>query len=89
MRKYIVAILITLIFSLVFWPAAFSKIWGYYSVNLPGDCVVDVFSKSLQPFFTVALACSGKDMIRIWPLPVVDPWFEDWFDWVKKKRLSG
>jgi hypothetical protein len=19
-------------------------------------------------------------MIRIWPLPVVDPWFEDWYE---------
>ena len=23
---------------------------------------------------------SGRDFIRIWSLPVVDPWFEDWWE---------
>ena len=25
----------------------------------------------------VALACPGRDLIRVWPLPVTSPWFED------------
>jgi len=30
--------------------------------------------KRLQPVYTVLLDCPGKDSIRLWPLPVVDPW---------------
>jgi hypothetical protein len=25
----------------------------------------------------VALACVGRDMIKVWPLPVETPWWED------------
>ena len=25
----------------------------------------------------VALACVGRDMIKVWPLPVEQPWWED------------
>jgi len=32
--------------------------------------------KSLQPVYTVVMDCPGKDSIRLWPMPVVDPWFE-------------
>lgn len=24
-----------------------------------------------------AIACPGHDLIRVWPLPVMSPWFED------------
>ena len=41
---------------------------------------MDFFDKVLQPFFMVVVACPRRDMIRIWPLPVVDPWFEDWYE---------
>ena len=27
-----------------------------------------------------AIACPGHDLIRIWPLPVMSPWFEDSFE---------
>ncbi len=36
----------------------------------------DIFPPS-QPARTVALTCSGVDMVRLWPLPVQQPWFED------------
>jgi len=36
--------------------------------------------KQLQPVYTVVLDCPGKDSIRFWPLPVADPWFEDWWE---------
>jgi len=32
--------------------------------------------KRLQPVYAVVLDCPGKDSIRLWPLPVVDPWVE-------------
>jgi hypothetical protein len=25
----------------------------------------------------VAVACDGRDLIRVWPLPMEQPWFED------------
>jgi hypothetical protein len=39
-----------------------------------------VIGKALQPRTTVVLACPGKDLVHLWPLPVVDPWFEDWME---------
>jgi len=36
--------------------------------------------KRLQPVYTVALDCPGKDSMRLWALLVVDPWFEDWWE---------
>ncbi len=48
---------------------------------------MDVYSKELQPFVTAAVACLRRDMIRIWPLPVVDPWFEDWCEEPRETML--
>ena len=28
----------------------------------------------------VAVACVGRDMIKVWPLPVETPWWEDGFE---------
>jgi hypothetical protein len=67
----------------------FSQIYGFFNVNLPCECEVDVFSKALQPFVTVVVACPRRDMIRIWPLPVVDPWFEDWWEGPGEMMLNG
>jgi hypothetical protein len=38
-----------------------------------GPCSVDWFSE--RP--ALVLACPRTDMIRLWPLPVEHPWFED------------
>ena len=43
--------------------------------------------RRLETLLRVARAYTRKGIIRIWPLPVVDPWFEDWFEneeWYKK-----
>ena len=40
-------------------------------------CELIKFGRVLQPVVTIALACPGVDMIRLWPLPVQQPWFED------------
>lgn len=29
----------------------------------------------------VVIECSGRDMLRIWPLPVEEPWLEDGGAW--------
>jgi len=46
-------------------------------------------SKALQPFVTVVAACPGRDMIRIWPLPVVDAWFEDGREGISETMRKG
>ena len=28
----------------------------------------------------LVLACQGQDLIKVWPLPVEQPWFEDGFE---------
>ncbi len=45
-------------------------------MRLINDCEMNFIEKRLQPVYTVVLDCPGKDSIRFWPLPVVDPWFE-------------
>lgn len=47
------------------------------STELPGRCEIIQFGRGLQPVYTVVLACPRMDMIRLWPLPVQQPWFED------------
>jgi hypothetical protein len=39
------------------------ELWGIYPPS--------------QPFRTLVLACPGVDAIRLWPLPVEQPWAED------------
>jgi len=49
---------------------------GGASTELPGRCEIIQFDSGLQPTYTVVQACPRMDMIRIWPLPVQQPWFE-------------
>ncbi|MBN2267140.1 MAG: hypothetical protein JW725_02245, partial [Candidatus Babeliaceae bacterium] len=46
-------------------------------ILFPARCEIIYIDTSLQPVNTLALACPRKDLIRIWPLPVRNPWFED------------
>ena len=38
-----------------------------------GPCALDWHREQS----TLVLACAGQDMIRVWPLPLEEPWFED------------
>jgi hypothetical protein len=62
------------------------------SVLLVVVTVLMIYEPPWQPFLTVTFDCPGKDSLRIWPLLVVDPWNEDWFEWVEGlenlRRLS-
>lgn len=50
---------------------------GAISYHLPARCEIIYFDTTLQPIRTLAFACPGIDMIRLWPLPIEHPWFED------------
>jgi len=53
---------------------------GATAFELVGRCKLIHFDTRLQPVNTLVLACPKKDMIRLWPLPVQQPWFEDSWD---------
>ena len=43
---------------------------GVWTLTLTGGCYVDYHTPA------VALACPGVDYMRLWPLPVKQPWQE-------------
>jgi hypothetical protein len=53
---------------------------GATAIKLVRGCQATLMDKSLQPVFTVSLDCPGVDSIRIWPLPIIQPFMEDWKD---------
>ncbi len=44
-----------------------------WTVKVVAGCEMDFLTSR----GVVALACPGEDLYRLWPLPVVHPWFED------------
>jgi len=72
------AFTVSLILSYALPPARTSAILPTAtSVELAGRCELILFDTRLQPVNTVVLACPRKDMIRLWPFPGQQPWFED------------
>ena len=69
--------LITLLLVLFLASRIEQPVAGATSVKLIAGCSLDVLDTRLQPVFTVALACPRTDYIRLWPLPIKKPWFED------------
>jgi hypothetical protein len=59
------------------WLRSVESIPGSVSTVLPGRCEIIRFGRGLQTIYKIALACPRMDMIRIWALPVQQPWFED------------
>ncbi len=54
----------------------YSVVDGAKSLRLINHCEMIFIDKRLQHVYTVVVDCPGKDSIRLWPLPVVDPWVE-------------
>ena len=78
MKKVVVAIVLLLV-VVVCWELVTAKkvVPGATTYWLPMRCELIHFDQRLQPRDTAVLACPGVDMIRLWPLPIVTPWFED------------
>ena len=78
---FLLAFLIAFFLSeIVLMQRTYSVIDGAQSLRLINNCEMVFIDKRLQPVYTVVLDCPGNDSIRLWPLPVVDPWFEDWWE---------
>ena len=50
---------------------------GVKTIRLVGRCELDYIDYTVQPVRTLAFACPGMDYIRLWPLPIQQPWIED------------
>ena len=59
---------------------SYRPVEGVTALRLVGRCELEYFDTTLQPTNTLVLSCPRMDMIRLWPLPVVHPWFEDWYE---------
>lgn len=53
---------------------------GATAIKLVRGCQATLMDKRLQPVFTISLDCPGVDSIRIWPLPIIQPFMEDWYE---------
>ena len=81
-------ILITLaLITILIWVLALTQprrltedVW---TIKLVARCHLDYHT----PIHAVALACPGVDYIRLWPLPVTQPWWDPtdtepgWYAW--------
>jgi hypothetical protein len=52
---------------------------------MPAGCSLFFYGTETLPTFTIAAGCPGRDLVRIWPLPVKSPWFEDWWEPIEGK----
>lgn len=58
-------------------PRTYQIIDGVRAIWLFGGCELEYFTEPAQPVNILVLACPRMDMIRLWPLPVEQPWCED------------
>lgn len=51
---------------------------GVYHIPLPARCELWLFTESSYlGEQALALACPGVDLLRLWPLPMVQPWADE------------
>ena len=50
---------------------------GATTFELVGRCDLTFYDTRLQAVDTVTFGCPRMDSIRLWPLPIQHPWFED------------
>ncbi len=88
LRKTIITIFLVALITMPLVYAALAArttytIDGVKSIRLVDRCELDYFDNTVQPVRTLALACPGMDYIRLWPLPIQQLWFEDWWELVE------
>jgi hypothetical protein len=49
---------------------------GVTEIKLLVGCQLEYFDTTAQPVSTLVLSCPRVDSIRLWPLPILQPWFE-------------
>lgn len=76
-RRIFLIILLGLILAGLIALRTYQRIPGVVAVRLLAGCEVEIYDSSVQPVSTIVLACPRVDSIRLWPLPVLQPWYED------------
>jgi hypothetical protein len=64
---------------------SYRPVEGVTALRLIGRCELEYFDTTLQPINTLVLSCPIVDSIRLWPLPIVHPWFEDWYEEIQSR----
>ena len=88
--------LITMVLTLALTSRIGKTIPGVFRIELVNTCQMDFFDTTVQPMRHVIYSCPRMDSIRLWPLPVLQPWYEDWYEYyapgsieAQKKPLGG
>ncbi|MFC1997051.1 hypothetical protein ACFLXI_05520 [Chloroflexota bacterium] len=56
--------------------------------SLPAGCEVYFLGTETQPAFTIAVGYLGKDLVRLWRLPIQQAWDEDWWEPVEGELIQ-
>ena len=85
MKSYTIAFLIAFFTTLILGYDVsgihiHESIPGATDIELVSRCKLVYFDTRLQPFNTLVLMCPRVDAIRLWPLPIIQPWFRDWWE---------
>jgi hypothetical protein len=69
-----------LLLSLLFWASLASRlrepVEGVYWLRLWRRCQIELHTPPVQDSYTIIWACPGEDSLRVWPLPLQQPWYE-------------
>jgi len=55
----------------------FSHIKGITAMSLVGGCQLQYYTPPAHPENTLVITCPGMEMMRLWPLPMDQPWVEE------------
>jgi hypothetical protein len=93
MKLNLTAFLMAFVATLILGYAIFGinihkSIPGATDIEIGRGCELVYLDTRLQPFNTLVLMCPRVDAIRIWPLPIIQPWSEDWWEG-KPGSLNG
>jgi hypothetical protein len=76
-KVILVAFLVTLGLVVLIVFQISQPVSGVKVVKLVADCQLEFYDTTAQPVFTAVLSCPRVDSIRLWPLPILQPWLED------------
>jgi hypothetical protein len=77
LKVFFLAFLTTILLVFLLASRAEEIIPGVTAVRLVTGCQVEFYDIHTQPVFTTVLACPRVDSIRLWPLPFLQPWYEE------------
>jgi hypothetical protein len=77
LKVFFLTFLVTALLVLLLASIISRHVSGVIEVRLIAGCQVEFHDIHTQPVFTTVLACPRIDSIRLWPLPILQPWYEE------------